>query len=136
MGQIWALLAKQESLPLSLTTSDPANEVTPAPVVEPAGEIGCWSGAQRHDQRRRCSRPAAEARSLGIAKHSALTASELSADITAVAKPVGFFRPPGITKFSASTESEFAKPPEEAGSSRFKASGVNGATAAAVVLSP
>ena len=61
--------------------------------------------------------------------------STTSADVTAVAKTVGEFRPPGIAKFSASTESEFTKSSDEAGSSRFKANDTNSAAVTAVVKS-
>ena len=51
------------------------------------------------------AKPAGESR---FPKHSASRASELSVGVAAVAKSAGEARPPGIAKYSVSTESDLA----------------------------
>ena len=58
-----------------------------------------------------------------IAKHSALTASELSAGVAAVAKSAGEVRLPGLAEYSVSTEPELAACPGEAGLSWYRKKG-------------
>ena len=58
-----------------------------------------------------------------------------SADVTAVAKSVGEALPPGIAKYSATTESELAKLSAEDGSFESGAKGTTSAVVTAVAKS-